>query len=63
MWIGSKGVASKLFNELFDEVKKAAPCSELTPRLKNKLEQCNESVRSDLASSLSEDCSRSPLFL
>jgi ankyrin repeat protein len=65
MWIGSKCESSSagqeaLFNELTREVKTAAPCSQLTYRLRNQLERCDLTVRSELASRVSEGCS--PLF-
>ena len=66
MWIGSKCESSSagqeaLFNELTREVKTAAPCSQLTYRLRNQLERCDLSVRSELASRVFEGCS--PLFI
>ena len=66
MWLGSKCVSSNagqdaLFNDLILEVKKAKHCSMLTPRLKNKLERCDLSVRSELASRVFEGCS--PFFI
>ena len=66
MWIGSKCESSSagqeaLFNELTREVKTAAPCSQLTYRLRNQLERCDLSVRSELAPRVFEGCS--PLFI
>jgi len=66
MWIGSKCESSitgqdNLFNELTKEVKSAAPCSQLTYKLRNQLERCDLSVRSELASRVFEGCS--PLFI
>ena len=66
MWIGSKCESSitgqdNLFNELTKEVKSAAPCSQLTYKLRNQLERCDLSVRSELASRIFEGCS--PLFI
>ena len=66
MWIGSKcenSVAGKetLFTELYNEVKSAAPCSQLTYKLRNQLERCDISVRAELASRVMDGCS--PLFI
>ena len=66
MWLGSKCESSSgknpdLFLKLYDEVKKAAPCAQLSYWLRNQLERCDESVRSELASRKMEGCS--PLFI
>ena len=50
-----------LFNELYTEVKNAAPCSQLTYQLRNSLEQCDLQLRSELASQVQDGCS--PLFV
>ena len=66
MWVGNKSVFTpagkeSLFNELYKEVKSAAPCSQLPYKLRNSLEQCDMSLRSELASRVMEGCS--PLFV
>lgn len=66
MWLGSKCESSTsgkkdLFIELYNEVKKAAPCAQLTYWLRNQLERCDEQERSELASRVKDGCS--PLFI
>lgn len=66
MWVGNKSVFTpagkeSLFNELYKEVKSAAPCSQLTYKLRNSLEQCDLQLRSELASRVQDGCS--PLFV
>jgi len=66
MWISSKCESSSagketLFAELNKEVRQAAPCSQLTYKLRNQLERCDLAVRSELASRKLDGCS--PLFI
>lgn len=68
MWIGSKCESSSagkeaLFVELYNTVKKAAPCSQLPIKLRNQLERCDLSVRSELASRVMDEEGCSPLFV
>ena len=52
--------AEDLFKNLYYEVKDAVPCAQLSFWLRNQLERCNESVRTELASRKMEGCS--PFF-
>jgi ankyrin repeat protein len=66
MWLGSKGETSNsakdsLFSELYNEVKSAAPCAQLSYKLRNQLERHDRSVRSEVASRVKAGCS--PLFI
>ena len=50
-----------LFLELYDQIKKAAPRALLSYGLRNQLERCDESERSEMASRVMDGCS--PLFI
>ena len=60
MWLGTKCEPSSslgkeaLFKELNKEVREAAPCSQLTYKLRNQLERCDLNTRSELASRVFE---------
>ena len=65
MWLGSSKCDTSgkrdLFKELYEEVKQAFPCAQLSYWLRNQLERCDESVRSELSSRVIDGCS--PLFI
>ncbi len=65
MWLGNTGNtkadADSLFSELYEEVRMAAPCMLLSLKLRNQLERCDRSIRSEVSSRIKDGCS--PLFI
>ena len=60
MWLGKAESPETIFNDLFNEVRLAAPCAQLSYNLRCRLERCDPKIRSEICSRSKEGSN--PLF-